>query len=264
MITLACNVLNPGHFFACCGLMELAYRLDGTGVRAVFRTGAFEIDCSSDLADVVNALRVAPVSTVSGPAIEDGEEQEEAGKASPLLLGGPFGLRLDWWSSPRAKDLKVWAGTMDGPSIFRSMIKAIPSEPSPILLEHRAVVADVEDAKKKKEPFYFDARRGEHADPRDVGFSPNDQGMRTAASPAVEALTLIGLQRFRPRPDPVPRLFTYRAWAIPVPIMVASAAVATDLAGVPTTRFRFESTFRTSQRKHKAFTMATELQGARQ
>lgn len=260
MIEIECQISNPGHFFACCGLFELTSRLEPSALGS-FEGRTFRLTCESTLGAVVGALQAAPVEIATSGTSSDGEEEEEAGKASPLLLGGPFALRLDWWTTRRMRDLKVWAGTMDGPSIFRSMVKAIPPDAPSALLSHRAVVADADDPKKKKEPYYFDARRGEHADPRDIGFSPNAQDTRTAASPAVEALTLIGLQRFRPMPDRVARIYTYSAWHTPLPIFGASAVVSGSLAGVPESRFRFESTFRTSQRKHKAFTMSSPLNG---
>ena len=52
---------------------------------------------------------------------------------------------------------------------------------------------------KKKEPYYFDARRSPNAHSRDVGFSPNDLGLTSIAHPAVELLCLIGLQVGSPR-----------------------------------------------------------------
>lgn len=263
MIVLRCTSANPGHLFACCGLFELASRLDGPGVLAHFGPAGFALQCRPTLVELLRALQEGPIAPADDPL----ETDAEPGKASPIAIGGRFNLRLDWWTDRRARDLKVWAGTMDGPSIFRSMVKAVPlALPSgePLehgLLDHQAPVADADEPSKKKEPFYFDARRGEHADPRDIGFSPNAQDLRTDASPAVEALTLVGLQRFRPRPADKPRQFTYAAWAEPLPVRAASVAVCTPLAGVRARWFRFESAFRTAQRKHKAFLMASPFDG---
>ncbi len=69
------------------------------------------------------------------------------------------------------------------------------------LFDFGTIVADPDNAKKKVEPYYFDARRKENAHPRDVGFSPNDFSMTTIAHPTVEFLCLVGLQRARPKPD---------------------------------------------------------------
>ena len=107
----------------------------------------------------------------------------------------------------------------------------------------------------KTEPFYFDAKRGPNADSRDVGFSPNDLKMKTLASPAVEFLCLVGLQRAIPQPAGN-RLFDYHLWAAPIPISILAAAVNGLVQREEHPAYRFESWYRTSQRKHKAFLSA--------
>jgi CRISPR-associated protein Csb3 len=112
----------------------------------------------------------------------------------------------------------------------------------------------------KKEPFYFDANRGPNSDARDVGFSTNDLGLETLAAPAAEFLTLVGLQRAIPEPSPSgDRLFDYHLWQTPVPIALLAAAINGLTDSRPQLSFRFESWYRTSQRKHKAFLPAKAL-----
>jgi hypothetical protein len=110
----------------------------------------------------------------------------------------------------------------------------------------------------KKEPFYFDANRGPNADARDVGFSPNDLAMKTLAAPATELLALVGLQRAMPEPSGE-RLFNYHLWKKPVPIGLLAAAINGLTDARPQPRFRFESWYRTSDRKLKAFIPAKSL-----
>ncbi len=110
----------------------------------------------------------------------------------------------------------------------------------------------------KKEPFYFDANRGPNSDARDVGFSTNDLGLETLAAPAAEFLTLVGLQRAIPEPSG-DRLFDYHLWQKPVPIALLAAAINGLTDSRPQPSFRFESWYRTSQRKHKAFLPAKPL-----
>jgi len=119
------------------------------------------------------------------------------------------------------------------------------------------------EAEAKAEPFYFDANRGPNSDARDVGFSPNDLKsnglkLRTLAAPAAEFLTLVGLQRAIPQPAG-DRLFDYRLWHQPIPISLLAAAINGCTEPRPSQAFRFESWFRTSQRKHKAFLPAKPL-----
>lgn len=114
---------------------------------------------------------------------------------------------------------------------------------------------------KKIEPFYFDANRGPNAHSRDVGFAVNDLKWATFASPAVELLTLVGLQRAIPAPVlDAPRNFDYSLWTLPLPISLLPAAVNGLLPDNSRRRFRFESWFRTGQRKHKAFLTARTIQ----
>lgn len=110
----------------------------------------------------------------------------------------------------------------------------------------------------KKEPFYFDANRGPNSDARDVGFSTNDLSMETLAAPAAEFLTLVGLQRAIPEPSG-DRLFDYHLWQTPVPIALLASAINGLTDARPQPSFRFESWYRTSQRKHKAFLPAKPL-----
>jgi CRISPR-associated endonuclease/helicase Cas3 len=113
-------------------------------------------------------------------------------------------------------------------------------------------------AKAKTEPFYFDANRGPNSDARDIGFSPNDLKLRTLAAPAAEFLTLAGLQRAIPQPSGN-RRFDYHLWQTPIPIALLAAAINGFTEPRPQPSFRFESWFRTSQRKHKAFLPAKSL-----
>ena len=81
----------------------------------------------------------------------------------------------------------------------------------------------------------------------------------TAACPAVEALCLVGLQRFRPLPADRPRVFDYWAWLMPLPLLLAPAAACGLLPGATSARYRFENAFRTDQRKHKGYMPATQI-----
>ena len=100
--------------------------------------------------------------------------------------------------------------------------------------------------KRRLPPFYFDARRGPNAHSRDVGFAPNDLGVTTIASPAVELLCLIGLQRVRPVSAGKPRLFDYHTWSLPLPPVLAPVAAAGLLPDAGAHGYRFESWFRTA------------------
>jgi hypothetical protein len=224
---------NPGQFFACCGLLELADRLwPSSDVRGAFTKECFQLFADTgelSLKEIIQRFVNAQVSQL--------DDQDSA--ASPLRLGEPFNLRLDWWRKLETSDkrrvnlgggdrLKTWAGKQLGPLIFRLMKKAcadIDLE-APFDDARPVYVKDVKAKQKAISPFYFDARREETS--LDRGFSPDEQDMSVVAYPAVESLALVGLQRFRPRVDESldALVFLYTAWADPIPAIVAMAAVS--------------------------------------
>jgi CRISPR-associated protein Csb3 len=244
------DVTNPGQFFACCGLLELASKLSQAAV-GWFEQGVFFVSQSPELPQLLKAITDAGLQQL---------DSEDA-TASPIQISAPFNVRLDWWkTSDRAiSDLKLWAGRMESFRIARAMQLAMraPGFASENLLNIGTVVYEPEEPDKKVEPFYFDARRGPNAHSRDVGFAPNDLGLTTIASPSVEFLCLVGLQRTKPVPVPKsPRIFDYHVWTKPMPVTLTPAAVAGFLPDSAPHGYRFESWFRTGQRKHKAFLSA--------
>lgn len=254
-ITVAVDPTNPGQFFACCGLLELADRLwpDAEGW---FAEGGrqFKIACDGRLPELVHAIAHAGLT----PADPDD------GTSTPFTVGAPFRpLVIDWWEADQTggRDLKVWAGTMESFGIAYAMQVALRDERfhTPGLFDMGMVVTNPADPTKKKEPYYYDARRAPNAHSRDVGFSPNDLGSTTTAHPAVELLCVIGLQVARPRRTDTPRVYDYFTWPVPLPTNLLLAA-STGAVGLPGCRgFRFENWFRTGQKKHKAFKSALPL-----
>lgn len=221
-ISIPVDLLNPGQFFACCGLFELAdRRWPAAKVSAHFEPLRFLLDrCSLPvlLAEFADAR------------FEILDRRESV--ASRLQIHQPFGLRLDWWRSDGGvgvPNLKTWAGKQHGPTIFGLMKQAVShvlSLESPF--DYAEAIFDSKDGKTKKKtisPFYFDSRR--EGTSLDLGFSPDVQDMSVEAYPVVDSLALVGLQRFRPDVDveAYPRSFLYTAWAEPMPVSVAAATV---------------------------------------
>lgn len=256
-ITVNVDVTNPGQFFACCGLLGLADRL-WSGTEGWFGHGddRFLLATNGTLEALVKAVATAEL-TAADPSDQ---------KASPVIIGAPFRpLPIDWWDkdagTPGARDLKVWAGSMESVGIARAMQHAIrsPGFQNPDLLDVGMVVTTAEKSGKKKEPYCFDARRAPNAHSRDIGFSPNDLGMTSIAHPAVELLCLIGLQFARPAPTDKPRVYDYYTWHAPLLPSLLLAASTGSLHLGEANRYRFENWFRTGQRKHKAFRRATTM-----
>lgn len=250
---------NPGQFFACCGLLELADRLWG-GAEGWFDDGRFALRplaCDTLAEPTLGEL----LTTVAATPLRQIDLADDT--SSPVEILSPFELRLDWWKGDRSggERLKVWAGRMGSVRIARAMQQMLQRAElqNDGLLDYGAVVYDPLESEKKVEPFYFDARRGSSAQAIDVGFSPDSLQMTSRAYPAVEFLCLVGLQRFRPMPTEARRVFRYHTWALPLAARIAPSAVCGLLTHVGACGFRFENAFRTDQRKHKAFTPATPI-----
>ncbi|MBV9945919.1 MAG: hypothetical protein JOZ69_03630 [Myxococcales bacterium] len=238
---------NPGQFFGCCGLLELAQRLTGEAV-GHFDGTSFHVAADCTLSQLIDRL--------SCTSIVQTDSDDDTG--SPLRLGAPFDMLVDWWHDAWAggRELKVWAGTMQSVRIAQAMVASLrdPEFHGESLFDIGRVVYDPGEPTKKVEPYYFDARRAPNAHSRDVGFSPNDLELTTTAFPAVEALCLFGLQRCRPKPSPAGRrFFEYVWWSHPSRSSVLAPIVSGAVPLPGTRRYRFENWFRTGQRKHKAF-----------
>lgn len=257
-IRINVDVTNPGQFFACCGLLELADRL-WPGAEGWFEGGEFCVNCEGTLKELIQSLSFAKLEQL---------DPNDA-TASPIEVGAPFRpLRLDWWYDGghsvrkfNGRELKVWAGTMNGMRIAIGMQHALrdPRFQSPSLLDVGLIPLDPGDSQKKVEPFYFDARRAPNAHSRDVGFSPNDLSLTTTAYPAVELLCLIGLQVARPAPTIENRIYDYFPWSASIPTNILLAATTGQLCTRKTHGYRFENWYRTGQKKHKAFRYAVPL-----
>jgi hypothetical protein len=257
IIRIDVDVTNPGQFFACCGLMELADRL-WPGAEGWFDGESFYINTKEELSVLIRSIACAELVQLN----------PENNTSSPIEIRSPFrSLRLDWWHDDQSggKELKVWAGTMESVRIARAMQHALREDGfcSPNLLNIGQIVYDPDSPEKKVEPFYFDARRGPNAHSRDVGFSPNDLQLTTTAFPAVEFLCLVGLQRCLPAKTKQLRVYDYCTWNSPIPPELVRPTVAGDKSGQYAKRYRFENWYRTGQKKHKAFRSAILIsQGA--
>ncbi|WP_459555320.1 type I-G CRISPR-associated helicase/endonuclease Cas3g [Lacunimicrobium album] len=245
-IRIDVDVTNPGQFFACCGLLELADRR-WLGAEGWFEEGEFCVACGGTLKTLIEALTAS-----SFRGIDSGNAT-----SSPIQIEAPFDLLLNWWHDQLSggREMKVWAGTMEGLRIARAMQSTMAQSKfhNSGLLNVGTIAYDAENPLKKVEPFYFDARRGPNAHNRDVGFSANTLSLTSTAHPAVELLCLIGLQRVTPARGEATRLYRYATWSAPIAAMLATSATS-DLLRIPVERsYQFENWYRTGQKKHKAF-----------
>ena len=242
-IVLHVDVSNPGQYFACCGLFELASRI------APEALAHFEQDDISKQWRfiIINSITrdgkplslqnlLTKATNVQITAIEPDDKAQ-----TPLKIGEPFNLRLDWWryeGGPYGK-LKTWAGQMSVCSVADDMKRALRTELmcKGSAIENILFARSVENA---GQPYYFDANYAVNSQAQDVGFSVDKlkKGgvkLKTATVPAVELLCLIGLQRARPilavNERGQERLYEYYVWKHELPISLVSATVSGFLTG---------------------------------
>ena len=253
-VSVQVDVTNPGHFFACCGLLELAHR-KWPGAQGWFHrvTPAFELAVGGQKGELGELVDILGMCNISGT-----DERN-------VHIGKPFSLLLDWWQTTdddRLKPLKTWAGQQKPDTIAMAAQHALRTSSianGSDLFNYNDVLRDPKASGKKKiEPFYFDPRR--FASALDTGFSVDTQGLETPAHPAVELLALIGLQRFHPMPSSVSKWnFEYRTWPEPLDAPVAAAVASCSAPIQGSKQYRFSLGFRDNQKRYKSFGFAIQI-----
>ncbi|MBX3364023.1 MAG: hypothetical protein KF866_04590 [Phycisphaeraceae bacterium] len=259
-ITITVDVTNPGQFFACCGLLELADRLwPRAEVAGWFSAPRYErsrfcisagisISTSEIVTAALNCKRTAvdpyrPITDASGKPVKD------AKKTMPVLLGEPLSLRLNWWldePAGRQTELKMWGAHQTSSGLINDMAKAV--NPSTI-----------NDSTALGSPVGMTGRIG--LDTRsswntlDEGFSPNDQKLPVDTYPATELLAAIGLETFRPAANG--DVYVYATWSSPLPVVVARTVASGRVALQGIARYGFQIA---SRGKFKFLTEASLLE----
>lgn len=230
-ITIDADLRNPGQFFACCGLLELASRLwqgsegwfAGEGSRAAFHVATYS-GHNDPLAEIVHKL--CDSEQLVAIADDDGVNDLQADRQPIVLL--PFNLRLDWWldsyGDGEKSELKVWAGQQTPERNINGLQQAWRGIRSRAAEE--SLASDLfREYWPMKGRFGFDPSASWEA--LDVGFSPDEQDIPVQTSPATEILAAIGLQRCRPASsEKKRRWFFYVPWRTPLDIIVVPAVVA--------------------------------------
>lgn len=294
------DVTNPGQFFACCGLLELAHRL-WPGAEGLFQRGSdqqiFVVshrdaagEKSSEVLDALGACRIEGLCEEDrrerdqlealkrelkkkGQRLSEHKEERRKllgtmAREGALFIDSAFSLTVNWWQTAdgEATTVKTWAGQQEIHKVARAAQDALRHITTlEGFFDQAYVLRCPREYRKKKsddtqpvEPLYVDARRFAHA--LDAGFSLDVQGAEALAHPAVELLSVIGLQRFRPAPTSTKWVFEYSTWSQPMPASIAPAVVCGALPGYADRRYRFRLRFRDDQRRYKAFDFATPME----
>ena len=272
-IRINVDVSNPGQFFACCGLLELASRIDMNST-AQFDNGHFLINGNvSAVLDRFFRCSVNVDTIVTGKNDDkDGEEVDDdndidphRGRIYPMTLGEPFNLRLDWWNDEEAQrqKLKTWTAGQRVTDLILGYHKKQKRKGKteqtyiPSMREHfaEAVKQCPQDWLREALPievpmaFSYDSRlsRNNALDQGHVGNST------MAFSPAVDVLTLVGLQRFRPRMLEIWTRNLYCTWSQPLPVEIAAVVVLGMIPQLVDGCFEFPVKPRDAQGRYKLF-----------
>lgn len=268
-ITVAVDPTNPGQFFACCGLLELADRL-WPGAEGWFAQEGREFCIASKgtLTELLKKLSEARLESSLGDeglkrlgslkskdktkrTVEDWADLERLDamwKVERVHLTVPFDIWLDWWSDEASgvKAMKTWAAKQLVLDIARPMLAAIGQMNWSAEVPSQCLNAVT---KLKGLPFYFDGTNYTQNTPRDYGVAPAELKQLPSNRPLIELLTFIALQRFRPFRPPKSEHLRYSLWFVPLAPSVAGVVVsgALDLSGE--IRFAYRMLYRTEYMK---------------
>jgi CRISPR-associated protein Csb3 len=263
---------NPGQFFACCGLLELADRL-WPGAEGWFEERQFCVACVGSLTQLLDTLAECHMTnTMSAtqharfkeitamtvkerkaiPGVEDeAKELDRLLRESHIVFGLPFHLTVDWFSDSFAggSRFKTWAGRQSVLDIAVAMKNALNGT------DWRSADCLKFSARDCGLPFNFDSDLGAQGGAIDIGFSFDPLAgsaltrIESMARPALELLALIGLQRFRALEIKGENRFLYTLWHQPLSRGIAAAAACGAMPVLGASRFEFRLLYRTKYLK---------------
>jgi CRISPR-associated protein Csb3 len=260
---------NPGQFFACCGLLELADRL-WPGAEGWFSDDgfAFHMACDGTLDELMGTFKRVEIFSSISPEeqkrlatllsvpkasltlqdMEDKKRLQAMWKSERLHVSAPFDLWIDWWRDDRGNrtELKTWAAKQMVSEMVSAMMVAVQVASAQNLSVDETLFQAMQDDSL---PFNFDSDLCRTGNARDAGFSADTLNLKSAYRPLLELLSFIGLQRFRPDTTATKERFTYCIWSIPLSVPVAGATASGRLRLPDSTQYCFELFRRTKYMK---------------
>jgi CRISPR-associated protein Csb3 len=266
---------NPGEFFACCGLLELADRLH-PGAEGFFRGDTFQLETQASMSSLMDQLvnceltntmtscqwtrlqgltRMKKNERGKTPGLEEEKKElEKLRRESPIVLGAPLGLRIDWFTDDQAggSRFKTWAGQQSVFDITTKMKDALTNSVWRTTDPQEWLNCSICDCGL---PFNFDSNLGGQGSALDVGFSFDPLAASDAtriaptARPLLELLGFIALQRFRPQQIQNENRYAYSLWTVPFLPETACAAACGVLPTPNNRSFEFRLLYRTQYLK---------------
>lgn len=215
---------NPGHFFACCGILYCADRMFKEAY-GYFKEGQFVLSAEcykKPLNDILQNFQQYQSEII----IEPDNDNSDA----PLCLKN-IPTRLDFYShfDSRPK-IKLFAGQEKIMAIIMRWFDYIKK------WDGRDITT-LQDLKEMDVPSGFDTHTSWNS--LDVGFSLNQQNMRRLSYPLVEFFAHVGAQTYSWSKNG--NTFQYQIWNIPLPFTVARAVGAGAINMPNTKRFQFKA-----------------------
>lgn len=242
-ITIPVDLTNPGQFFACCGLLELADRL-WPGAEGWFERRGFCIQFKGTLRTLLTCLILDPPEALTLLCGTLPVKPIVSPLAITLDADATDRFVLNFWTKIIIKSGLVQAAACPPWNMWSGNQKSLPIW---LQLRDQLRILVAGDGSTKTKPctdaqllnlfrqtrpltgrFGFDSTAAWNA--QDVGFSPNDQGMSVESSPATELLAAVGLQRFKPAIDD--GMIHYHFWHTPASSAVAAAFACGGIAGI--------------------------------
>ena len=259
-IKIQVDPTNPGQFFACCGLLELADRLTGKAEGWFEKDkGEFVINAETNLETLTQKIVHAQMKFLDKDDEVDNMKKIQIQKDSAVLIGEPFMIRIDWWKKPSkdGKKFKNWAGQQKIHNILNCLRESLKE-----IVKKSRVECDLlsQGNHCKSLPLYFSSDFGRLSSSIDVGFSvdalqqdtPRTR-MKILIMPATEIFAFIGLQRFRPlrlrNKDENRDEFIYETWDIPLSPKIASICAHECIFSRKFPKYRFKLMYRTKYLK---------------
>ena len=200
-ISIEIDLHNPGQFFACCGLLESAYRVWGIASLGWFDKNHFFLHVPDRSKDEVDREIIALLQETTFTA----EKEEDSGSPIIVNLGEHGELRVDWWLKlVHGASLRTW-----GRGTSYDLLTSLCDKSR----KAKDLASGFGLTEKMTSRLSVDPRSSWTA--LDAGFSPNDQNFTVATYPLVEFMAGIGLQRYRPVLHE--RRWSYAAWCLPLP-----------------------------------------------
>lgn len=261
-ITIPVDLTNPGQFFACCGLLELADRL-WPGAEGWFEQEHFHLSCEHSLYELLQCVASLSVSNTmtqaqltrlnelprllaSKPENADELEEEKSvldgfRRKLPIVLSGQVSMRIDWFCDPytRGFALKTWAGQQSVLTYAREMHSGLPRLLSELSDSPWLLLRDI------GLPFNFDSDIGAQGGGLDIGFvfdafkSSRIAHFNRGCRPILEFFCFVGLQRFRPLELAGGDTFRFSTWRVPLAPSIASAVASTLVRTAAGEQFEF-------------------------